>query len=376
MSLKNFDPDAFFANWADEKYSPLHNNKTLYQCICESFGIDPKDNYVYRAIAETTLLHMQRAIAAGGQHKMHDWYHDEEGNLLDPPHPTPSEITAYTTIFAPTASLPSSLRSYTHNAKPTTLRHLIGTHLLSHLHLPPSSTTPSLLPKARATRVHKNPYYTLWTYSSHALAWCGPHPATSQTRFSHHILPVFYHHFGCVVPSYAALHVLAKLALPARPSKEAVLPILDIGSGNGYWTYMLRTFDISALTGGGSVSKGLDVRAVDSMASLYRVYWVRDTVVADGVGYLEKNGGGKGCVLLLVYPQATTDFTGPVMRAYQGDTIVVAGTQCGNGFTGFSDVVVDVWVEKHLPAFELTLRMPLPSFAGKDDALFVFQRKK
>ncbi|CAA9960642.1 hypothetical protein PTMSG1_04041 [Pyrenophora teres f. maculata] len=147
MSLKNFDPDAFFANWADEKYSPLHNNKTLYQCICESFGIDPKDNYVYRAIAETTLLHMQRAIAAGGQHKMHDWYHDEEGNLLDPPHPTPSEITAYTTIFAPTASLPSSLRSYTHNAKPTTLRHLVGTHLLSHLHLPPPPPPPLSSPK-------------------------------------------------------------------------------------------------------------------------------------------------------------------------------------------------------------------------------------
>ncbi|KAI1525584.1 transcription factor nrm1 whi5 protein [Pyrenophora tritici-repentis] len=76
MSLKSFDPDAFMAAWSDEKYSPLHTNKTLYQCLCESFGIDPKDTYVYRAMAETTLLHMQRAIAAGGQNKMLDWYHD------------------------------------------------------------------------------------------------------------------------------------------------------------------------------------------------------------------------------------------------------------------------------------------------------------
>ncbi|EDU47763.1 hypothetical protein L13192_07575 [Pyrenophora tritici-repentis] len=386
MSLKSFDPDAFMAAWSDEKYSPLHTNKTLYQCLCESFGIDPKDTYVYRAMAETTLLHMQRAIAAGGQNKMLDWYHDSEGELLTPPHPTPSEITAYTNIFAPTASLPSSLRSYTHNAKPGTLRHLVGTHLLSHLHLPsssPSSTTttttttppPALLPKARPTRHHKNPYLSLWTYTCHALQWCGPHLNTAKTRFSHHILPVFYHHFGCVVPSYAALHTLAKLSLPARPSKEAVRPILDIGSGNGYWSYMLRTFDISGLTGGGSVSKNLDVRAVDSMASEYRVYWVSDTVVSDGVRYLKENEGGKGCVLLLVYPQATTDFTGPVMRAFEGDTVVVAGTQCGNGFTGFTDVVVDAWVERHLPAFEMVLKMPLPSFAGKDDALFVFQRK-
>ena len=233
------------------------------------------------------------------------------------------------------------------------------------------------MPKSRQDRTHKNPYYALWTYSCVELEWAGPTPSTHLTRFSHHILPVFYHHFGCVVPSYAALHVLAKLAMPDRPSKEAVLPILDIGSGNGYWSYMLRRFDISGLNGGGSaVSKGLDVRAVDSQASEYRVYWVRDTIVKDGVDYLKGIKGGKGCVLLLVYPQATTDFTGPVMRAYEGDTIVVAGTQCRNGFTGFTDVVVDEWVEKNLPAFELTLRMPLPSFAGKDDALFVFQRKK
>ena len=82
MSLKHFDPDAFLENWSDEKFSPLHSNKTLYQCICESFGIDPKDDYVYRAMAETTLLHMQKAIAAGGQNNMHDWYHDEEGKLV------------------------------------------------------------------------------------------------------------------------------------------------------------------------------------------------------------------------------------------------------------------------------------------------------
>lgn len=118
------------------------------------------------------------------------------------------------------------------------------------------------------------------------------------------------------------------------------------------------------------------MRAVDSQVSEYRVMWIKDTIKMDGRQYLMRNGGGKGCVLLLVYPQATGDFTGPMMKAFEGDTIAVAGTQNGNGFTGFRDVVVDEWVEKNLSQFELVLRMPLPSFAGKDEALFVFQRKK
>jgi hypothetical protein len=110
--------------------------------------------------------------------------------------------------------------------------------------------------------------------------------------------------------------------------------------------------------------------------SEYRVSWVRDTIREDGVAYLNGNDGGMGCVLLLVYPQATGNFTGLVLKAFKGDSIVVAGTQNGNGFTGFQDEVVDGWVERNLPEFELTLRMPLPSFAGKDEALFVFQRRK
>jgi hypothetical protein len=91
---------------------------------------------------------------------------------------------------------------------------------------------------------------------------------------------------------------------------------------------------------------------------------------------LKAHDNGKGCVLLLVYPQATGDFTGPILKQFEGDTIVVAGTQNGNGFTGFQDQGVDEWVERDLGAFELAMRIPLPSFAGKDEGLFVFKRKK
>jgi hypothetical protein len=37
--------------------------------------------------------------------------------------------------------------------------------------------------------------------------------------------------------------------------------------------------------------------------------------------------------------------------------------------------LVDEWVEREMEEFELLLRMPLPSFAGKDEALFVFKRR-
>jgi hypothetical protein len=286
---------------------------------------------------------------------------------LEPRHPSTEEITLYTSLFDPSLNLRKALNGFK-AGKASSLRSQISTHLDSKFF----NTTNGLLPNTKTGRTHVNPYYSLWSYSNHELEWAGPIPTTTHTKISHHILPIFYHHFGCVVPSYSALHVIAKLAQPARPSKEDVLPILDIGSGNGYWTYMLRKFPIDHISGG----KQLVVRPIDNQLSEYRVAWVKDTIKSDGCEYLKRNANGKGCVLLLVYPQATGDFTGPLLQAFEGDTIVVAGTQNGNGFTAFQDMVVDEWVEKNLGTFELVLRMPLPSFAGKDEALFVFRRKK
>ena len=258
---------------------------------------------------------------------------------------------AYVELFNPSLSFPKTLNSYHSNAKANSLRSRVASHLHSRFF----NKTTGLLPPKK-DRKHVNPYFTMWTYSCRELEWAGPIPSTTHTKTSHHILPVFYHHFGCVVPSYAALHVIAKLSLPAKPSKEPVLPILDIGSGNGYWTFMLRKFPVSELSG----VKQLDTRAVDSQLSEYRVCWIQDTIKMDGLSYLAQNANGKGCVLLLVYPQATGDFTGPLLKTFEGNTIVVAGTQNQNRFTAFPDCIVDEWVEENLKDFELTLRMPLP----------------
>lgn len=285
---------------------------------------------------------------------------------MEPQYPTSDDITAYIGLFDPSLNLPKAFNSFKANAKTGSLRAKVAQHLDTRLY----NKTQGLLPNKKP-RSHVNPYLSLWAYSCHELEWAGPVSSTSSTRISHHILPVFYHHFGCVVPSYTALYVIAKLAQPAKPSKEPVLPILDIGSGNGYWSFMLRNFPIHDISG----AKPLDVRAVDNGLSEYRVSWIKDTITTDGKEYLKQMNGGKGCVLLLVYPQATGGFTQLILQAFEGDVVIVVGTQNKNGFTGFRDQIVDEWISERMSNFELFLRIPVPSFAGKDEALFVFQRK-
>lgn len=140
--------------------------------------------------------------------------------------------------------------------------------------------------------------------------------------------------------------------------------VIDMASGNGYWTYMLRRMQIP-------------VTAVDNMASEYRTTWISDTIESDGVEYLTKHNGGKGKVLLMVYMVTKGAFTKRVLDAYEGDTIVVVGTMNENRFTGFEDCTVEEYFEREMQGegWELTVRIPVPSFAGKDEGMFVWKRK-
>ena len=81
-------------------------------------------------------------------------------------------------------------------------------------------------------------------------------------------------------------------------------------------------------------------------------------------------------MLLLVYPVVGAGFTAKVLDAYKGDTICVAGTQNQNGYTAFRDRRIDEYIEAEKPEFEKIIQLALPSFAGKDEALFVFERRK
>lgn len=190
------------------------------------------------------------------------------------------------------------------------------------------------------------------------------------------------------MPSYSALWLIAQLAQPDKPKepknekpkpdskpKRKSKTILDIGSGSGYWTYALRNLSLP------SSMHPLHITPIDSLQSAYRTLWIPDTVVSDGPTYLENNNGGKDAeggedaILLLVYPPTGNRFTEKVIEAYKGDVIVIAGTQCGNGFTGFKDEGVEEWIRSR-PGWDLCVRMPLPSFAGKDEGLFVWRRRR
>ncbi|KAF4548201.1 Hypothetical protein D9617_30g011050 [Elsinoe fawcettii] len=347
----DFDPEHFFSRWQKSELGPPKEND-FKKCISRAFGLRLTDTYKYKAIAEVTLDQTQTYLNYGDQGRLLEWYRDGEGNKRDAPREP--DITAYTLIFLPTTSTSAALKTLLSNARKSTLRFDIATHLTS-LHLP----SPISVPKLKATTAHINPYLDIWLWSCHAVEWGGPDVGTAQTKISHALLPVLYHHFGCVVPSFEALFIIKTLAKGR--------PVVDLGSGNGYWTYMLRRLD--------RPPGKLEVLPVDSGHSVWRTTWVGDTLVADGIKFLQGRDGGKGDLLLLVYPQVSDDFTGKVLRAYQGDTVVVAGTQNGNGFTGFKGETIDKWMEREKAELSLTARVPLPSFAGKDEALFVFERK-
>jgi len=118
----------------------------------------------------------------------------------------------------------------------------------------------------------------------------------------------------------------------------------------------------------------LDVIAVDNMASEYRTMWISDTIKGDGVEYLRKHDGGKGKVLLMVYPVTAGTFTQRVIQAYKGDTVIMAGTQNSNRYTGFSNCTAEEWFATEISTWDLTCRIALPSFAGNDDAMFIWKK--
>ena len=138
--------------------------------------------------------------------------------------------------------------------------------------------------------------------------------------------------------------------------------VIDLGSGNGYWTYMLRRL-------------GVVVYAVDNLQSSWRTLWIGDTIVKDGDKWLKEEKGAAEKVLLLVYPIVGSDFTKTVIDAYEGTTVVVVGTQNRNGYTSFKDRTIDEWMKEKKEGWEKRVQIPLPSFAGKDEALFVFEKK-
>ncbi|EXJ88105.1 hypothetical protein A1O1_05033 [Capronia coronata CBS 617.96] len=429
-----------------------HLNKNEFRAaITTAFELPPGDTFTYHASASVNLAQVEAALHAGRANGLHAWYiepvsdsngdGDRDGDgATDKAHPSlrlvgyppPSDVQAYISLFDPTKSAANSLKSLAANAKKGSIRASVAEYLLSKRYLdksinvpkfklappkpqkaaagtspssssstnnadgtgsnpnpnpnPSSTSTPTPSPELQG---HQNPALDFWAYACHALEYAGPNANTALVKSAHHTLPVYMHHFGCVVPSWEALQIVAKLAAglqsdyysriksqskssstggssPGAPGADTTSgSVLDMGSGNGYWTLMLRR-----------LAANLDVVAVDSGQSRWRTTWIPDTVVADGVQYLRKRAGCPDRVLLLVYPIVGGEFTRKVLNAYTGDVVCVAGTQNGNGYTGFKDMMIDEYMARERPGWEKVCQVPLPSYAGKDDALFAFRRRK
>ncbi len=386
---KTWSPSRLCDGDDPEVWSKIHGHLNAHEfraAITTAFDLPPGDNFTYHASASVNLSQVEAAIHAGRANGLHAWYVElapepREGqgdgdvcgivpgqpSLRIAGYPPAGDIQAYMALFDPTKSAANSLKSLSANAKKGSLRATIAEYLLSKRYLDSSVTVPKFkIPsstssqsqngaKSVATIGHQNPALDFWAYLCLALEYAGPNANTALVKSSHHMLPVYMHHFGCVVPSYESLQIINKLAAGRN--------VLDMGSGNGYWTFMLRRL-------------GVNVVAVDSGQSRWRTTWIADTVATDGVQYLRKRSGCPDHMLLLVYPIVGGDFTRKVLDAFTGNVIVVAGTQNGNGYTGFKDMMVDEYMAREKPSWEKVAQVPLPSFAGKDDALFAFRRIK
>lgn len=387
LGSASFDPSGLVSNPSTRsKALALLDQDDFAGAIREYFGIPSKDTYVYHAITSVTLPQVQHVVSLGGANSLHAWYSPtsppSSSSPPDPlPPPTRQDIEAYTSLFSPHTHTPSALKALASNAKKGSIRASVAAHLASKRYIHPAAPASLSIPKKKPTAkdVPPNPYFDFWAWSCRNLEWAGPCPESERRLQSHHVLPVLMHHFGCAVPSYEALEVLRGFAEGRR--------VLDVGSGNGYWAFMLR-------------AHGVEVTPVDSAQSEWRVNWIGDTVIADGAKFVStttlasgkqvsgsKSGGGGGeggedAVLLMVYPivgggpagGVEGGFTRDLLAAYRGDTVAVVGTQNHNGYTSFRDATFDEYMAREQSAWTKVVQIPVPSFAGKDEALFVYQR--
>ncbi|KAI0448933.1 hypothetical protein F5B21DRAFT_518571 [Xylaria acuta] len=388
----SWNPDAYLADAELHARAEAHlTENDLQSAITTSFSLRRTDAYVYHAIVAVTLPQAQQAVSLGGARGLHGWYYREPAEPAEPTGPGPSEskpqtpppqpdIDAYLSVFLPSNAAAMALRNFTANAKKASLRRETGTYLTSKRYIHPSLGALTRLPRAKPSRpAPANPYLTFLAWASRNLEWVGPNASSARARpSSHHVLPVLMHHFGCVCPSHEALEILRVLA----DGRE----IIDVGSGNGYWTRMLR--DYHAFHAPKPKSKPPAalplVTPVDSAQSSWRTNWVHDTLIADGATYLRTTrAGAEAAVLLLVYPivgggvagGSEGGFTRGTLDAYAGDTVAVVGTQNHNGYTGFRNMTMDEFMAReHGDEWVKVVQVPLPSFPGKDEALYVFQR--
>lgn len=321
--------------------------------ITAAFELSADDAFQYWAHMPVTLGEMQHVVSMGDVKGLHHWYNSAHAETTTNPQayskPSRKDVDAYVSVFNPSLLAANGLRALEEEGKTASIRRQAGAYLRSKRHLEPNYKV------TKRRQAHWNPGLTFWAWYCRNAEWAGPVPELGLRSVNHPVLPVLMHHFGCVVPTWEAIEVLRTVT--SQGSKI----IHEIGSGNGYWAYVLR-------------QAGLNVRAVDNGQSVFRTNWIGDTINTDALKYLTDAKGIPDGVLLMVYPVVSGDFTKKVLASYQGNDIVVAGTQNGNGYTGFKDKTIDAYMAENMPEWNKTAQIALPSYPGKDEAMFVFGR--
>lgn len=324
-------------------------NDSITESITRAFGLPVPDTYLYaQESSSVTLAQASEALSSsGGGYKYH-YYHGSDTVTVKQ-----SDVAAYTDIFASGTDTEKLTTSFVMNAKKASPRDFSARYLQSRRLVPPSF-------KATKLKTHLNPYLDLWALCCRQLGFLGPLNISSYedpraAKQSHPILPIFMHHFGCAIPSLEALQLIKYVARDGS--------VLDVGCGNAYWTWLLRRQHVRVVP-------------IDDCSSTWRTIFADDIIKSDAIKFL--NGRDtKHEILLLVYPiTGANHLTKRIIDVFQGDTIVYVGTQNANRYTGFQDVIVDEYFQSSMPGWHKVVHVPIPSFPGKDDALFIFQKKK
>ncbi|KAF7915283.1 uncharacterized protein EAE97_012203 [Botrytis byssoidea] len=113
-----------------------------------------------------------------------------------------ADVTAYTSIFLPTTDTNKALTAFSSNAKKGSPRETVAKYLQSR------RICEYNIPKSKN---HVNPYLDLWAVSCQLTSFLGPllyqsYARPANAKRTHPILPILYHHVGCMAPIYEALY--------------------------------------------------------------------------------------------------------------------------------------------------------------------------
>lgn len=155
--------------------------------------------------------------------------------------------------------------------------------------------------------------------------------------------------YAFAIPNQAALDTIAKYA-----------PIVELGAGTGYWSYLLRQMGVRVVA--------IDEAPIDGKHDNHFEFEKSWTEVvpggpADLVNYLEHT-------LMLCWPNYNSSFAYDALKAYGGKTCIYIGEGWG-GCTGdeaFHELLSDAWNE--------VAAVDIPQWDGIHDALYVYERKE